>query len=156
MGNLDYVVFSDGFCGYLSANNIVQRDAHFCFWKLGVMYKVVPCKVDGCKFVHHFLKRQKNKMCVICLTPQLSVEAIPLFASEASNRVVAMRVRPAIAGSCAARTPEHRHQANLQKSWRGRRKSDSSISRHPRFASQLWNPAWHSQLKEPTELMQLV
>ena len=59
-------------------------------------------------------------MCVICLTPQLSVEAIPLFASEASNRVVAMRVRPAIAGSCAARTPEHQHQADLQKSRRRR------------------------------------
>ena len=139
-------------------NNIDLRDAHFSFSKLGDMYKVVPCKVDECKFLLHFLKRKKNKMFVICLTPKLSVEAIPLFASEASNRVVAMRVRPAIAGSCAARTPEHRHQADLQKSrrGRGRRKSDSSISRHPRFASQLWNPAWHSQLNEPTELMQLV
>ena len=46
-------------------------------------------------------------MFVICLTPQLSIEAIPLLTSETSDRVVAMCVWPAIACSGAARAPDY-------------------------------------------------
>ena len=103
----------------------------------------------------HFLIGKKKKMRVICATPQLSVKTIPLLASEAPDRVVAMRVRPAIAGSGAARTPLEA-PSSLSSTQFAKCESHSSMSRHPRFACQLWNPSWHSQLKEPTELMQLV
>ena len=89
------------------------------------------------------------------LTPHYSIVAVPLFTSEAADRVVAVRVRTAVTCPSAARTPARspdEHGSLLQ----GGLRSYSSMSKQPLFASQLWKPGWHSQLKEPTELMQLV
>ena len=90
------------------------------------------------------------------LTPHYSIVAVPLFTSEAADRIVAVRVRTAVTCPSAARTParspDEHHGSLLQ----GGLRSYSSMSKQPLFASQLWKPGWHSQLKEPTELMQLV